>query len=161
MAWTNADGLKVLLHGEQGEVQDKGTALGSARQTLVVNVPDMTALGTTFGADNIDANDAVIPAGSVILSATWVTTTEVTSGGAATLTIGTYNAAGTAIDADGIDAAIALTAINAVGETVRCDGAHLTTAGYVASDAYIGMIYAAAAYTAGAGELIIEYVKVA
>ena len=161
MSYTNADGLYVLMHGDQGKVQDKGTALGSARQTLVVNVPDMTALGTTFGAANIDPNDPVIPAGSVILSATWVTTTEVTSGGAATLTIGTYNAAGTAIDADGIDATVALSAINSVGETVRCDGAHLTTAGYVSANAYIGLIYADAAYTAGAGKLIIEYVKVA
>lgn len=161
MSYTNADGLYVLTHGDQGAVQDKGTALGSARQTMVVTVPDMTALATTFVAANIDPNDPVIPAGSVILSATWVTTTEVTSGGSATLTIGTYQADGSAIDADGIDAAVALTAINAVGETVRCDGAHLTTAGYVANDAYIGLIYATAAYTAGAGKLVIEYVKVA
>lgn len=161
MSYTNADGLRVLTFGDQGTVQDKGVTTKGVRQTLVVNVPDMTALGSTFGASDIDVQDAFIPAGSVILSATWVTTTEVTSGGAATLTIGTYTAAGAAIDADGIDAAVALSAINAVGETVRCDGAHLTTAGYVASNAYIGMIYAAAAYTAGAGKLVIEYVKVA
>lgn len=160
MAWTNADGLKVLLHGEQGEVQDKGTALGSARQTLVVDV-NLPALGTTFVAGDIDANDAVIPAGSVILSATLVMTTAATSGGSATLTIGTYEADGDAIDADGIDAAVALAVIDAVGDTVRCDGAHLTTAGYVAVDAHIGMIYGTAAFTAGAGQLVIEYVKVA
>ena len=161
MAWTNADGLKVLMHGEQGEVQDKGTALNNVRQTLVVNIPDFTAIGSSFGAGDIDVYDAVIPAGSVILNATLVMTTAATSGGSATLTIGTYTAAGAAIDADGIDAAVALTAIDAVGETVRCDGAHLTTAGYVASDAHIGMIYGTAAFTAGAGKLLIEYVKVA
>jgi hypothetical protein len=128
-------------------------------QTLVVDIPAFTAIGTTFGASNIDVMNPVIPAGSLILSATLVMTTAATSGGAATLTIGTYNAAGTAIDADGIDATVALTAIDAIGETVRCDGAHLTTAGYVAENAYIGLIYATAAYTAGAGKLYIEYVK--
>jgi hypothetical protein len=119
-----------------------------------------TGIGTTFGASNIDLNNPYIPAGSVILSATLVMTTAATSGGAATLTLGTYNAAGTAIDADGIDAAVALTVIDAVGDTVRCDGAHLTTAGYVAENAYIGAIYGTAAYTAGVGKLIIEYQKI-
>lgn len=161
MSYTNADGLRVLTFGGQGEVQDKGVTALSPTQVMVVTVADMTDLGSSFGSSDIDPNDPFIPAGSVILSATWVTTTEVTSGGSATLTIGTYNSAGTAIDADGIDATVALTAINAVGETVRCDGAHLTTGGYVSANAYIGMIYATAAYTAGAGKLIIEYVKVA
>jgi hypothetical protein len=161
MSYTNADGLYVLTHADQGAVQDKGTALGSARQTLVVSVPDFTAIGSTFGAANIDPNDAVIPAGSVILSATLVMTTAATSGGAATLTIGTYNAAGTAIDADGIDATVALTVIDADGDVVRCDGAQLGVAGYLSADAYVGMIYGTAAYTAGAAELLIEYVKVA
>lgn len=161
MSYTNADGLRVLTFGDQGAVQDKGTAVECTRQTLVVNVADLTALGSTFGASDIDPNDAFIPAGSIILGATWVTTTEATSGGSATLTIGTYTAAGAAIDADGIDATIALSAMNSVGETVRCDGAHLTTAGYVSADAYIGLIYGTAAFTAGAGKLVIEYIKVA
>lgn len=161
MAWTNADGLKVLLHGEQGQVQDKGTATGPFRQTLVVDIPAFTAIGSTFGAGDIDAYDAVIPAGSVILGATLVMTTAATSGGAATLTIGTYTAAGAAIDADGIDATVALTAIDADNDVVRCDGAQTTTAGYLTADAHIGLIYGTAAFTAGAGKLIIEYAKVA
>ena len=69
------------------------------------------------------------------------------------LDIGTYNSAGTAIVATGIDAAIVSDGIDAVGETVRCDGTHTTTAGYVASDAYIGLKYNTAAYTAGVGKL--------
>lgn len=159
MSYTNADGLRVLTDADQGAVKTQGTSPGAMHQTLVVDIPAFTAIGTTFGASNIDVMNPVIPAGSLILSATLVMTTAATSGGAATLTIGTYNAAGTAIDADGIDATVALTAIDAIGETVRCDGAHLTTAGYVAENAYIGLIYATAAYTAGAGKLYIEYVK--
>ena len=159
MSYTNADGLRVLTNDDQGALKYQGTTAGSNRQVVVFEIPAFTALGTTFTSANIDLNNPVIPAGSLILSATLVMTTAATSGGSATLTIGTYNAAGTAIDADGIDATVALTAIDAIGETVRCDGAHLTTAGYVSENAYIGAIYATAAFTAGAGKLYIEYVK--
>jgi hypothetical protein len=158
MSYTNADGLYVLTNGGQGEVLTQGATVASPRQALIVDL-DLTALGTTFGASNINVNNPFIPAGSVILSATLIMTDAATSGGAATLTIGTYDAAGTAIDADGIDATVALTAIDADGETVRCDGAHLTTAGYVAANAYIGAIYGTAAFTAGTAKLVVEYQK--
>ena len=159
MSYTNADGLRVLTGSDQGAEKLQGVTTSSPRQALIMDIT-FTGIGTTFGASNIDLNNPYIPAGSVILSATLVMTTAATSGGAATLTLGTYNAAGTAIDADGIDAAVALTVIDAVGDTVRCDGAHLTTAGYVAENAYIGAIYGTAAYTAGVGKLIIEYQKI-
>lgn len=158
MSYTNADGLRVLTNDDQGAVKTQGTAVSGMKQVVVVDLT-LTSLGTTFGASNIDLNNPVIPAGSLITRADLVMTTAATSGGAATLTIGTYNAAGTAIDADGIDATVALTAIDAIGETVRCDGAHLTTGGYIAENAYIGAIYATAAFTAGVGKLYIEYVK--
>lgn len=159
MSYTNADGLRVITDADQGVVKTQGTSATAMHQTLVVDLT-LTSVGTTFGAANIDLMNPYIPAGSLILSANLVMTTAATSGGAATLSIGTYNAAGTAIVAAGIDSAIALTAIDGIGETVRCDGTHLTTAGYVAENAYIGAIYATAAYTAGVGKLYIEYVKV-
>jgi hypothetical protein len=158
MSYTNADGLRVLTNDDQGAVKLQGVTATDPTQVLVMDIT-FTALGTTFGASNIDLNNPYIPAGSLIKRADLVMTTAATSGGSATLTIGTYNAAGTAIDADGIDATVALTAIDAIGETVRCDGAHLTVGGYVAENAYIGAIYATAAYTAGVGKLYIEYVK--
>ena len=157
MSYTNADGLYVLTNGGQGDVQDRGVTTDGC---LVLDIPDFTAIGSTFGASDIDVMDAVIPAGSVITNAYLVMTTAATSGDAATLTIGTYNAAGTAIDADGIDAAVALTAIDADGDVVRCDGAQAAgVLGYLTANAHIGMIYGAAAYTAGAGKLIVEYTK--
>lgn len=158
MSYTNADGLLVLTNGDQGVVRTQGTAASGVRQTLVMDLT-LTELGTTFGAANINVQNPVIPANSLILSATLVMSAAATSGGSATLTIGTYNAAGTAIDADGIDATVALAALNAIGSTVRCDGAHLSTAGLVTVDAYIGAIYATAAFTAGTAKLFIEYVK--
>ena len=158
MSYTNADGLRVLTNDDQGVVKTQGTAPTGMTQVLVVDLT-LTGVGTTFGASNIDLNNPYIPAGSLITRADLVMTTAATSGGAATLSIGTYNAAGTAIVAAGIDSAIALTAIDAIGETVRCDGTHTTTAGYIAENAYIGAIYATAAYTAGVGKLYVEYVK--
>ena len=159
MSYTNADGLRVLTNGDQGAVKTQGPAPSGMTQVLVVDLT-LTAMGTTFGASNIDLNNPFIPAGSLITRANLVMTTAATSGGLATLSIGTYNAAGTAIVADGIDSAIALEAIDAIGETVRCDGTHTTTAGYIAENAYIGAIYGTAAFTAGVGKLYIEYVKV-
>ncbi len=158
MSYTNADGLRVLTNDDQGAIKTQGTAPGAMHQTLVVDL-SLATLGSTFTASNIDLNNPVIPANSLILSANLVMTAAATSGGSATLTIGTYNAAGTAIDADGIDATVALTALNAIGSTVRCDGAHLTTAGLITADAYIGAIFATAAFTAGTAKLYIEYVK--
>ena len=158
MSYTNVDGLRVLTDADQGAVKTQGTSPGAMHQTLVVDVT-LTSLGTTFTSTNIDLNNPFIPAGSLIKRADLVMTTAATSGGSATLTIGTYNAAGSAIVAAGIDSAVALTAIDAIGETVRCDGTHTTTAGYIAENAYIGAIYATAAFTAGVGKLYIEYVK--
>lgn len=161
MSYTNADGLYVLTHAAQGDVQDKGTTVRPPLNFLVVDIPDFTALGSSFGASNIDPLDPVIPAGSVIVNADLVMKTAATSGGSATLTLGLYNAAGTAIDADGIDAAIALTAIDAVGDVVQCDGALVNgvlTTGSAA--AYVGAIYGTAVFTAGAAKLVIQYYTV-
>ena len=157
MSYTNTDGLRVLTNDDQGAVKTQGTTATAATQVLVVDLT-FTSIGSSFGAGNIDLNNPYIPAGSVILRADLVMTAAAT-GASSTLTIGTYNAAGTAIVAAGIDSAIALTAIDGIGETVRCDGTHLTTAGYIATDAYIGAIYGTAVFTGGVGKLYVEYRK--
>lgn len=158
MSYTNADGLRVLTNADQGAEKTQGVSVTGMSQVLVVDLT-FTAIGSSFGSSNIDLNNPYIPAGSLIKRADLVMTTAAT-GASSTLTIGTYNAAGTAIDADGIDATIALTAIDADGDTVRCDGAHLTVGGYISANAYIGAIYGTAVFTAGVGKLYIEYVKV-
>lgn len=157
MSYTNTDGLRVLTNDDQGAVKTQGMAGTSATQVLVVDLT-FTSIGSSFGAGNIDLNNPYIPAGSVILRADLVMTAAAT-GASSTLTIGTYNAAGTAIVAAGIDSAIALTAIDGIGETVRCDGTHMTTAGYIAENAYIGAIYGTAVFTGGVGKLYVEYRK--
>lgn len=156
MSYTNADGLRVLTFGGQGEVLDRGVTESG---TLVIDIADFTAIGSTFGAADIDVNKAVLPAGAVITGATLVMTTGATSGGLATLSVGTYNAAGTAIDADGIDAAVAVAALGA-SAVVRCDGAQAAgVGGYLTADAHVGLIWGTAAFTAGAGKLIVEFKK--
>ena len=161
MSYTNDDGMYVLTGTNQGDVQDKGVSGKALRQSLVIDIPDFTAIGSSFGASDIDPLDAVIPAGAIITNAILKITTAATSGGSATLSIGTYNSAGTAIDADGIDATVALTAIDAAQDLVQCDGAQVggvVTVG--TADAYVGLIYGTAAFTAGAGKLVIEYIVV-
>ena len=104
MSYTNSDGLFVLTDGDQGAVKDNGGAL-AATKVLVIEIPDATKLGTAQTAPT--ANDAFIPAGSYITSASFVVTTAFTSGGSGTLGLGLFTLANAAIDADGIDAAIA------------------------------------------------------
>lgn len=159
MSYTNSDGLYVLTFADQGVEQDKGTHVVNAVKTMVVNIPDFTAIGSSFGSTNIDPLDPVIPANSLIINADLIMTTAATSGGSATLTIGTYLANGTAVDADGIDATIALTAMDAIGEVVQCDGAQVNGTVTVGTAAcYIGLIYGTAVFTAGAGKLVIQYI---
>ena len=160
MSYTNADGLFVLTDGAQGAVNNEGVTARASRQTITVDITAANT-GSTFGASNIDPLAPQLPAGSIIVNADLVITSPFTSGGSATLTIGTYNAAGTAIDADGIDAAIAVTAIDADGDVVQCDGAQvsgLVTVGGAA--AYVGWNWGTAAFTGGAAKLIVEYIKV-
>jgi hypothetical protein len=157
MSYTNSDGLYVLSNGGEGVAVDNGGSLNSVKY-LVVDIPDATELGTSATAPT--PLDAYIPAGSYITKASLVVTTAWTSGGSGTLGIGLQNSAGSAIDADGIDAAIAKTAL-AVNTAVACDGALVGgTATVGAADAYISLVYATAAFTAGAGKLVIEYITV-
>lgn len=158
MSYTNSDGVYVLTSVDQGAVLLQGSTEDVARRSLVIDIPDFTAIGTTFTSANLTPNWPTLPANALIVDANLIMTTAATSGGAATLTIGTYNSAGTAIDADGIDATIALGAMDAIGEVVQCDGAQVNgTVTIGTAAAYVGLIYATAAFTAGAGKLIIDY----
>ena len=157
MSYTNEDGLYVLSNGAEGTVANDGGALNSVKY-LVIDFPDATEIGSAAVAPT--GMEAYIPAGSYITKASLVVTTAWTSGGSGTLGIGLQTAAGVAIDADGIDAAIAKTAL-AADTAVICNGALVGgTATIGAADAYISFIYGTAVFTAGAGKLVIEYITV-
>lgn len=160
MSYTNADGLYVLTFKDKGAPLEQGTISGTAQRTLVVDI-DLTKLGTAFDSTSFTPQWPVIPARSVITRATLVMTEAATSGGAPTLTIGTYRAdTGAAVDDDAIDAAVALTAIDAVGEVVRCDGAGVTgTVDVGANDVVVGPIRAVTTYTGGKAKLYIDFIE--
>jgi len=156
MSYVNADGLEVLTAGEQGTAAKRGTSLSSQKKSLVMNI---TGTEVPSSVATPQDHDAFIPAGSYITSASLIVSTAFTSGGSATLTIGTYTQAGAAVDADGIDAAVALAAIGA-DKAVACDGAAVGgTATVGGADVYVEAIYGTAAFTAGEAKLVIEYIE--
>tara|TARA_R110000868_G_scaffold208123_3_gene457511 strand:- start:475 stop:951 length:477 start_codon:yes stop_codon:yes gene_type:complete len=158
MSYTNADGLFTITQNAQGGVRDNGLNASNGIKTLVFEIKDATTLGTSDV--NPQPNDAFIPAGSYITRASLVVTTAFTSGGSATLGIGLQQADGTIIDADGIDATVAVAAL-AANKAVVCNGALVGGAdGVGANGAYLSLVYATAAFTAGAGKLVIEYIEV-
>jgi hypothetical protein len=166
MTWTNEDGLVVRFGTERSDSATSGQ-VAAIKEYIVLDLPDATAL-PLVGAIAAPAEDAPrIPASSVITNAWMVATTDFTSGGAATMDIGLMDAAGSVIDIDGIAVDIALaTLVDGAGVGVTaCAGAYVANAGgagqLVDADAWPVITYVAAAYTAGAGKLIVEYVKVA
>lgn len=150
---TNADGLQ-LNYGTRDVEVNYARAVGGvdAVQQVVFDIKG-TSIGTTV---TIKASQAFIPANSLITRATLLVKAAFTSGGAATLDIGAYSIAGTAIDADGIDAAVAVAALGANAD-VSCDGALVGT--IVTADCYLGATYGTAAYTAGTARLVVEYIQ--
>ena len=159
MSWTNKDGLQVKFGTEKGVPNKTGSHAESAVRTMEVDVDwtDITSVGSHIA--NITPNDAFIPAGAYIKSATFVVTSAWTSGGAATLDIGLGQGdASTVINATGIDAAVAVAALGA-DAVVACNGTLVGgTAAIGANDGYVYFTTGTAAWTAGAGRLVIEYV---
>lgn len=156
MSYTNADGLYVLTFGGQGETINNGSTAVGVRKALVVEFPDLTALADSSWTPT--ANDAFIPAGAIILKSTLVVDTTATSGGAAVLDVGLYEADGSVIDDDGLDAA--LTVASLTGDTViDNDGADVGTK-VGSANAYVGATYDTAAFTAGAVTVVVEYIEV-
>lgn len=152
--WTNEDGLLVRFDLSRGPAVRVDGTKNAEDHRLVVNLPDATALATTDTAAAV-ADEAFIPAGAIITRAYFVVDTAFTSGGSATLDIGTKQADGTNIDDDGIDAAVAVAAL-AANAVIAADGA-LVPGRAVTHNSYIMFTYNTAAFTAGAGRLIVEY----
>lgn len=115
----------------------------------------------TWSFDNLPVASATdqavltIPANSFIESAT-LRVTEAFAGGTS-YNIGLEETDGSTIDADGIDAAIALTAMDAVGETVLCNGALVGGLLGIGTAAGQVVIAATGTYTAGKAILDINY----
>lgn len=157
MSYVNKDGLLVKTNGAEGDIVPGGATAVSKKQFL-----DLEIEAKNIGSSAvIKADDAYLPVGAYITGAWLLVDEALTSGGSATLTIGLYKDDGSAIDADGIDAAIALSAMDAAGDVVKCDGA--AVGGVVqtstANKTYVGFTYGTAAFTGGKFRLIVEWVR--
>lgn len=151
--WTNSDGLEVrFVNPEAGQTGAGVSTLGAVKN-LVLDFNFATAI--TAAADG---HEAFIPAGSYIKSATLIVTSAMT-GTSGTLTIGLAQKDGTAIDADGIDVAIAQADLEA-SEVVKCNGD--LAGGVLSTGAYNGYVYTTlgGTVTGGRGRLVIEYIEV-
>jgi hypothetical protein len=154
MPWTNESGLKIRFGTELASL-GKG---GQYRWNGPVAEYEYDIIGTqlnAFGTVTFLSDTVRIPDGMLLTDATIEVTQPFTSGGSATLTLGFHNEDGTAYDADGIDATVALTALDAVGETTVCDGALVNTLlqnpSYKYS--YVTATVGTANYTAGKAKL--------
>ena len=158
--WTNKDGLAVgfgtrtkTTSGSFKQANDQdGVTQKLTLRFRGEDLPDATVAGT----DQI-MYAPVIPNGSLIKGATLVVL-EAFAGATAVLDIGVYDADGTIVDDDGIDAAIAVTSIDALNDTIACDGADIGTVVATTGGVKIAATYDTAAFTAGEAELVVEYV---
>ena len=157
--WENADGLKVQF-GPQ-EARNVGTTNAVTRR-IVATIDLTDPPGFTHDLDNDGTNDgyaedAFIPAGAFITNS-YLIVDEAAAGGTS-INIGLYEADGTVIDADGIDAAV-LTAEMAADKAVVNDGALVRGTDTVgAADAYL-FVAATGTFTAGKVKLVTEYMEV-
>ena len=156
--WMNSDGLYVKFGTDEAVTTTAGTypTMVSGQHVTELRIPALTALGT---AAAIQADTTIIPSGVTIARVEVVAETAATSSGSAALNIGLSRLdRSTELDYDGLVAALALTAIDAAGETTALTkgstgagaliGTKLANAGLLTAD------YDTAAYTAG--ELVVR-----
>lgn len=154
--WTNSDGLSVGFGAHNSKNPNAATVRTQGNVETLQMILDYDTLPAAAGTAP-SSKSIPIPANSVILRATLQTITDWATADSATLDIGTVNSAGTAIVQDGIDAAIAASALD-TGDTVICDGAQIGV-DVGTSDAYISCEVNTGTFTTGQSQLTIEYVK--
>lgn len=163
--WTNNDGLFIKFGADEGRnytsygFAAEHSVMADGEHQVEITLNPLTALGT---GSNIVSDTVTIPNGARITRVVVVTETAATSGGAAALNVGLIDQdRSTALDADGLVAALALTAIDAAGETTSLTvgatsagaliGTTLSNTGLIVAD------YDTAAYTAGKVKVRVYY----
>lgn len=150
---TGGSKRQAATHFGPRDIEDKLPSRYAASQggevlSLAFSYDDLPTYG-------LDAAILKIPANARIRRATLRVLTAFAGG--TSYNIGLYQEDGTVIDADGIDAAVALTAIDAVGETVLCDGALVNAlVGIGAADGQV-VVAATGTFTAGKAVLEVEF----
>lgn len=156
---TSGNGLVTRAATQYGRRLDESTAMAefnvSQDEWKQVNEFDLTDLKASTDLFEDELHKAIV-SGARIKSAT-LKVTEAAAGGTS-INIGTYKRAdGTALDADGIDAAI-LTAALTAGAFIDCDGAQVGAGTGLTEDAFVNVV-ATGTYTAGKFTLVVHYEK--
>lgn len=169
--WTNADGLPVRFGREASgydRAKTRRVITAGEEQELTVEFSYDNLIGFDADADNDGTLDSfersaiaipMGPAGTFLISATLYVTEDWATADAATLTLGTYEKDGTAIDADGIDAAIAAAALD-LGDVVACDGDQIGSLLDSADGPHYLRATVANTWTTGKAKLVLKYIKV-
>jgi len=155
--WSNQDGLVVGFGQRDVSCNSaKKIAVEGAVEELVLDLTDATLLEDVQATDgNAVVNGSEIPAGSLIVSAVLVVTEAFTSGGAAVLDVGTYDAdTGVAVDDDSL---IAAEALGNLGANAVVTGAGADIGAVVTQRVKIAATFDTAAYTAGKARVVIKY----
>lgn len=157
----NADGLRQRYGLDTQLTAQAGETLPAGAVKHLICTLEASRMVIGGGLIGQEPNNA-IPVGSFIKSATFIVTEAFDSGTTATLDLGLAIADGTYTggDEDGIDAAIAESAIDTAGKAVLCDGAMVgsTTASVTTVVLYPSYDVDTAVYTTGKGYLVIEYI---
>lgn len=152
--WSNKDGLAVGF-GTRTPTTSGAFRVDQGGSTEVLHAEfDWSDLDTSLSTtSDFIVYGPVIPNGAVILSAT-LKVTEAFAGGT-DIDIGLYDKDGSAVDADGIDAAVA-TASLTLGAEIACDGADVNTVVATTGGVKVGVIRTGT-FTAGQAVLEVEY----
>ena len=149
--YTNADGLYLRWGQDEGAAGKAGEYSRMGPRHHVQVEIDLATLAT--GATVLD-NFVVLPIGARLESVNVITDVAVTSGGSAVLNVGLVRTDGTtAIDIDGLVAALPIASFNAAGEQITLTqgvtygGALLGTS--LTNPAKLVADYDTAAFTAG------------
>lgn len=150
--WTNNDGLYIRFGTTEATPTTAGEfptmVYGQHTSEIRLTATSLTATAA------IQSNSVVIPSGATIARIEVIAETACTSGGSATLNVGLSRLDRTTeLDYDGLIAALALTSMDAAGETTALTkvstsagallGTELANAGLLTAD------YDTAAFTAG------------
>lgn len=155
MSWINDDGLYIRF-GVEKTVETLGgesTTDGNDRTlTMSFAAEDLGALTV----NKIMLEGVTVPDGAVLRSAT-LNVTEAFVGATGTLDIGLVDSDRTTeFDFDGIDAAIAVTALTE-GAVIECDGVLIGTVLDNTLPMYVTMRNNTADFTAGEAQLVVKY----
>jgi len=152
----NDDGLYIKFgteEGASGRAGEYNENLPLHYIEVEINWDELEAFGTT----TILSDHVLIPDDAFLEKASFIVE-EVFAGASATLDLGLIDTdRTTAHDVDGIDEDIATTSIDAVGDTITCDGDLIGTILDNTTPMYLTATVQTADFTAGKGYLRVYY----